>query len=646
MSGRHLVTGASVAALFLALSPGANGEGQSTDRAAFTQSGSSVATKHFNGQVFDIPDPLRGGRGGQIYLQVCARCHNQGIGGAPQRVAFIFMSPQSIFRTLTDGAMKAEAAGLSRRDMIAVAEFLTRKRMSASERDALPVCRAEAARFDFDQPPVFPGYGLAPGNNRFEPATLSGLNKASVGRLRLRWVAAFPNASQMRSEPALAGGALYVGSQNGDVYALDQATGCERWAFHAGSVVRTGVVISPWKSGDDRAEPRAYFGDFTGNVYAVNARTGRLVWRVRADPNPMATITGTPALHAGTLYVPVSSFEAIRAGDPAYPCCRFRGSVVAFDAKNGNVRWTTYTTGRPRLTGRSANGVEQYGPSGAAVWNSPTVDPERGQLYIGTGQNYSSPASNTSDAVMALDLATGAVRWVYQAMARDAMNLACVSQNKANCPKENGSDFDFGGAGTMLVRGADGRQLVVAARKSGNVYALEPDTGKLVWKSKPGRGGMLGGVEFGLAANRHLVFAAIDDAPDGREYPGPAHPGIYALDFNTGRIVWSAPAEAQCGGVPHAMNGYWQAITATPGLLLAGSDDGCMRIFDADTGAVLWTFDAERPVGTVTGRTGVGGSFGGGAGPIVYHGTMYVSAGYSIAGMTPGNLLIAFSAKK
>jgi polyvinyl alcohol dehydrogenase (cytochrome) len=605
----------------------------------------------FDMRNFDVADPKQAGRGGEVYLQICAACHDKGIGTAPQRALFTFMSPQSIYRALTSGAMMAQGQGLSDADKIAVAQYLSGKTMSASA-DARepPTCKGAAAAFDFAEPPVFPGWGLNPAATRFIPTRVAGVDKANVGRLELKWAAAFPNAAQMRSEPALGGGAIYAGSHNGEVYSLDRASGCARWIYQTGAEVRTAIVLSSWKAGDRKAAPAIYFGDIVGNVFALDAQTGRQLWRIRADPSPYATITGAPTLFEGVLYVPVSQLEGMRPVDPTYACCKSRGAVVALDAATGEVKWRTYTTDTPKLLGVNAKGAEEYGPAGASIWNSPTIDPKRHQLYVGTGGNSTSPATGMSDSILALDLATGKVKWVYQGLAGDASNLACLAPDKTNCPKENGPDYDFGAA-AILVATANGRQLLIAGQKSGVVHAIDPDTGKLVWKVKPGRGGILGGVHFGLAANRDLVFVPVNDTPNlehatGKPYKEPARPGVYALDIATGKTVWSAPASADgCTAGARCNNGYSQAITATPDLVFAGDDDGWLRVFDAATGAVVWRYDTKTPVATVNGVEASGGAFGGGAGPLAYRGMLFVGSGYSRTGVRPGNVLFAFEVK-
>jgi polyvinyl alcohol dehydrogenase (cytochrome) len=557
------------------------------------------------------------------------------------------MSPQSIYRALKDGKMKDQAASLSDADKVAVAEFLTRRKIgAATEAPEPPACKGPAAKFDFNDTPPFSNWGLAPGNTRFVPAKAAGLNAGNAAKLHLKWAVSFPNAIQVRSEPTLGGGAIYLGNHNGGVYAIDRKSGCARWIYQAGSEVRNGVAISSWKVGDHGAKPMVYFGDIFGFVYAVDAQTGQLVWRTRADDHPNASITGGASLDGDTLYVPVSTLEGIRASDPHYECCTSRGAVVAFNAATGAVKWKTYTTDTPTLTGTNARGAKQYGPSGASVWNTPTLDLKRRQLTVGTAENASSPASATSDAVIAMDLDTGKVKWVYQALAGDAMNNGCLAPDKANCPKENGPDFDVGGAGTMLVTLADGRDFVIAGQKSGHVHALDPDTGKLVWQAKPGRGGMMGGVHFGMAANKQFLFIPINDGPDGRNYDEPPHPGIYALDPATGKTVWSIAAnQTDCGSRKDCLIGYTQAITATPDVVIAGTNAAWLRVFDAKSGKVLWETDTRKPFATVNGGEQKGGSFGGASGPLVYRSMVFASSGYSLAGATPGNLLLAFDTK-
>jgi polyvinyl alcohol dehydrogenase (cytochrome) len=604
----------------------------------------------FANSVFNADDPAKAGRGGEVYAQRCAGCHAEGIGHAPQRAMFTFMSPHSIVRALNSGAMQVQGEGLTDADKVAVAEYLSGRKMSDAAQDREPpACKGAAARFDMNEPPVFANWGLSPGNTRFEPAAKAGISKANVGKLHLKWAVSFPNSVQMRSQPALAAGAIFLGSHNGQVYALDRATGCARWIYQAGSEVRTGIVISPWKAGEAKAKPLAFFGDVAGNVYALDALTGAQVWRKRAEPHPYATITGAPTLYDGLLYVPISGMEAMRAVDPTYECCKTSGGVVAYAAATGEEVWRTHVLPPAQQVGVNERGVKMFSPSGNSVWNSPAIDPKRHQLYIGTGPNSTSPATGVSDAIVAMDLKTGKMNWVYQGMKGDASNLGCLAPSKINCPKEDGPDYDFG-AGAMLVKMPNGHDLILAGQKSGMLHAIDPDTGKGVWQARPGRGGILGGIQFSLASDGRTVFAPVNDAPnlrhDGKTYAEAGHSGLYAFDVATGKPLWSAlPQGDTCHGLKDCNAGYSQAITMTPDLVFAGANDGWLRIFDARTGAVVWQVDTKPAVGTVNGGKASGGSFSGGAGPVLYHGVMYVSSGYNRPTMMAGNLLLAYEVK-
>jgi polyvinyl alcohol dehydrogenase (cytochrome) len=582
--------------------------------------------------------------GGQLYTKICASCHEQGLNRAPHRSMLLLMSPGSIYRAMTKGVMQAQSSAMSDADKVAVAEFLARRPMSDELASTQPPqCVGEAAAFDYGEPPIFTGWGLTPASTHAITVETAGLNKQNIGTLKLKWAFAYPGALRARSAPALAGGALYVGSHGGTVYAFDRETGCVRWTFDASAEVRTGVVISPWQAGDKSAEPLIYFGDLIGNLYALDALTGAVRWRVRPDEHPNTTLTATPSLHEGILYQPVSSLEVVPASEPDYECCKFRGSVVAYDARTGEQKWQTFTVAEvPSPRGLNSAGTQNYGPSGAPIWNSPAIDAKRGQLTVGSGENYSSPADGGSDAIFALDLLTGGVNWVFQATVGDAWNTACGEGDRTNCPVEDGPDFDFG-AGTLLARDDNGREYVVGGQKSGMVHALDPDTGELIWQTKVGRGGVHAGVYFGLAATQGRVIVPISDTPDGRTYAEPARPGMYALDLRNGEYVWQTPANNVCRDDQRYCNpGYGAAITTTPEIVIAGSIDGHLRMFDVETGKVLWDFDAAKDFPSVGGGTAQGGSFGGGSAPLVYNGQLIVNSGYGFSGKMPGNALLVF----
>lgn len=593
--------------------------------------------------------------GKAVYEQVCATCHEAGVPRAPSQKMLYFVSPQSIYRALTEGVMQPMATGLSNDQKIAVAEYLTGSELVLGEKPDLWQCEGEAARFDYDQPPKSTGWGMTRGNTREVASDVAGITRANVQDLKLKWAFAFPETTRVRSQPMVAGGAVFGGSQGGYAYALEKNTGCVRWQFRARAEVRTAVIVSPWKVGDRSARPMAYFGGYLGNLYALDAVSGELVWERRPDEHPDATISGAPTLHKGTLYVPVSAMEVTSAIRPAYECCTFRGSVVAYDARTGKQLWKTYTIPEaPSVQGKNSAGADRHGPAGAPVWNSPAIDLKRNQLLVGTGQNYSSPASKTSDSIIAMDLGSGQINWVFQATENDVWNGACEMKERANCPAEDGPDVDFGGP-PVVATASDGRDYVVAGQKSGDVWALEPATGKVIWSRKMGRGGLLGGVHFGIAVAGDRVFVPINDSDlvskyaddyDSSKWPGEPNPGLYALDIKTGKVIWEWQAVSACGNRPGCKKGNDPVVTATPELVFAGSQDGHLRIHDAATGEVLWTFNTAREFITPSGGRALGGSLEGPTGAVLKDGMMFLNSGYLFNQHMPGNALLAFTVKK
>jgi polyvinyl alcohol dehydrogenase (cytochrome) len=217
------------------------------------------------------------------------------------------MNPTAIYRALTVGAMRTQTQGLSDADRKAVSEYLTGANISSESGFTPPACTGTAAYFDSARVPTFSSWGHMPFNTRTVSSKVAGIDRNTVGRLRLKWAFGVAGGTRMRSHPSLAGGAIYFGADDGIVYALDGKTGGARWTFQAAVEVRTGIVISPWQPADPDPKPIAYFGDMVGNVYAVDTRTGRQLWSDRTDTHPGTTLTGTPALYGNRLYVLVSS---------------------------------------------------------------------------------------------------------------------------------------------------------------------------------------------------------------------------------------------------------------------------------------------------------------------------------------------------
>lgn len=493
------------------------------------------------------------------------------------------------------------------------------------------------------------GWGVTPSNARFQSAAAAGLTAAGVGHLELRWAFGFPGASMAFSQPAVADGVVFVGSEDGTVYALDARAGGIRWSFKAASSVRTGLVIDGGL---------IYFGDQHGAVYALEVRSGILRWKVQADAHPAAMITGTPQAWKGTLFVPVASYEENYAPDPHYPCCTFRGSIVAYQASSGRLLWKTYLVStQPRKTRTNSAGTQLWGPSGSAVWSAPTLDPRRGVLYVATGNNYSEPLTGSSDAVLALSMATGRILWTRQLTSGDAYNAACekfMDPTLANCPSARGSDFDFGSS-PILVSSSGSRPILIAPQKSGVVYGLDPlRSGAILWQRGIGKGGPLGGIEWGAASDGKNVYVALADCDwktfervvDGK--PGSyvdldpqKGGGLFALRLRDGATVWQALPPAACSGREHCSPAQLAAVTAIPGVIFSGSLDGHLRAYSSRSGRVLWDFDTAREFSTVNHVSAHGGSLNG-AGATVAGGMVFVNSGYGRFGEAPGNVLLAF----
>jgi len=517
-------------------------------------------------------------------------------------------------------------------------------------------CPAPAPAFaDPLSAPHWNGWGGEPSQHRFQPADMAQLAAADVPRLKLKWAFGIPGASRAYAQPTIMGGRIFFGSQGEKVYSLDASTGCTYWEIDAGASVRAAIVI-----GESETGWRAYFGDAHAYVHAVDAVTGKELWTRHIDEHVAARITGAPLLAGTTLFVAVSSSEEFRAMDPHYPCCTFRGSVVALDAATGKVLWKSYTiTQEPEPRAKSSAGVQLSGPSGAAIWSAPTYDAVKSMIYVATGDNYSDPPTATSDAVLAFNAASGELVWSRQMTAGDAYNMAC-SAKAANCPQSKGPDLDFGSS-AILADLADGKRVLLAAQKSGVVTALDPDRGgEIVWQKRIGRGGALGGVMWGPATDSGKIYVAVSDVKIRPVAPGTpgsqpslADPqiaflldnagggGLHALKLDTGEEVWATPHPG-CHDVAGCSPAQSAAVTAIPGIVFSGGLDGHLRAYSAEDGRIIWDADTKGEHPAVNGVTAHGGSIDG-PGPVVVGGVLYVNSGSAFYGTIPGDALLAYS---
>ncbi len=554
------------------------------------------------------------------------------------------MSAAAILNALENGVMKMQAAGLATAEKTSVARYLgsagtTSAQAWTNSCLALnpPVAHSSVVR-------NWSSWGADLANSRFQTPEAANLTAAQVPALKLKWAFNLGSDAEPRSQPAVVNGTVYVGA--GQLYALDARSGCTRWVFGPEAPVRTGVMVG---EGPGHG-PAVFFGDYQAHIYAVNAETGKLLWKSHVDENFAAMITGTPVFYKGVVYAGVSSFEEVMAASPKYACCSFRGSVVALNAETGAQVWKTYTID---VAPREIGGTTYRGPSGAGVWSSSTIDQKLQRLYVATGDNYSAPATATSDAVFAIDLATGKVLWTQQVTQGDIYNTGCDPGVHGACPEIHGQDFDFGQP-PILVDLEKQRRALVIGQKSGIVYGFDPDAnGKPLWTRRIGEGGALGGVQWGSAASGGRVYVALSDlrlkaVPDQKEKSGyrlegdgAKGGGLFALSTSTGEVVWSAKP-VPCAERKPCSPAQSAAVSGISGAVFSGSLDGHLRAYATESGLIIWDADTEHEYKTVNGEIAHGGSLDV-AGPVIADGIVYVMSGYGKYGGMPGNVLLAYS---
>jgi len=581
--------------------------------------------------------------GADVYQKRCASCHDQAGSRAPSRDALQKLSAARILRTLDFGLMMAVAYPINRTEREAVANFLGTK----AEESPLPAsafCSANISILSGPANDAWAGWSPSASNARYQTAERAGLVPGQVRRLKLKWALGFPGDVTAFAASSVVNGTLFVGSASGAVEAVDAKTGCTHWVFQANGPVRGAIL--PVANGSATS---LVLTDLIGWAYSLDAKTGKLIWKKRIDDHEAARLTGSSVAVDGVVFIPAASWEETRSLDPQYSCCTFRGSVTALRVRDGSTVWKTYTIDAPQKTGTNTAGSAQWGPSGAPVWSAPTVDTKRGLLYVTTGDNYSVPATSTSDAVMALDLKTGRIVWTTQVLAEDAYTSACRTKG-VNCPPTNGPDYDFGSS-AILVSAPNGKEILVAGQKSGMVYAFDPDAkGKILWQTRVGKGGLNGGVQWGMASDGQKLYAAVNDTSGVMNTAGPVGGatfdpakggGLTALHLEDGSKAWFAPSHPCDPPRPGCSPGQSAALALIPGVVFSAALDGHVRAFSTEDGEMLWDFDTAQTYSTVNGVPAHGGSIDG-AGPVIAGGMMFVNSGYPRNGGMPGNVLLAF----
>ena len=576
-------------------------------------------------------DPVNGE---SAYNRRCAACHDNPSERIPSKTSLQGMSAARILRVMDFGAMMPIAYPMTRPEREAVAAYLGKGGPEPGP-SAAAFCSNRSVKVDDKSKFVWNGWSPAPDNTRFMPREVSGLSIGQVSKLKLRWAFGFEGDISAMSQPAVIGNQIFVGSASGMIYSLRADTGCIQWTYQSLGPVRAAIKVTSLAKG----KHALLYGDLIGWFYALEAESGKLLWKKKVEEHEATRLTAGPAVNDGVVYVTTASWEETRSQNLAYECCTFRGSVVALRVRDGSLVWKTYMIPDiPKQTGKAKSGAAMFGPSGAGIWGTPTIDVKRKRIYVATGDNYSAPATPLSDAIIALDMQTGKVVWSHQTLPNDFYNSGC-RVNELDC----GPDYDFG-ASVMLTKRSDGRDVLIAGQKSAIVYALDPDkNGERIWEQRVGKGGTLGGIQWGMSTDGHHVYAAVSDVvyAGARGLDPNAGGGITALRIDDGSKVWHVAATPCAKQQKNCSPAQSAALTSITGVVFSGSVDGHLRAYSSEEGKILWDVDTARDYQTVNGVKGNGGSLDG-PGPVIVNGMLFVNSGYSRYGGMWGNVLLAF----
>lgn len=582
--------------------------------------------------------------GDSLYNQYCAMCHaDPQDGRTPRTDALRSYTANSVFDALTQGVMAAQGAPLSNEQKIALAEHLSGSQMQTASVGGLARCEQVMPALDLNLPSNWNGWGNGHSNPRYQSQQGTGISLDNIADLELVWAFGLDNASVARAQPSVINDVMFMGSTTGTVYAMDIATGCAYWTYEAGQEVRAAVSVS-WS--EQRESPVAVIADVSNHLHVVDARSGELLWDSDVDPHPTARSTGSPVVHGDRIFVPVSSAEVGLAGRPDHHCCTFRGNVAAFDLDSGEKVWHTYIMEEATQVGVNSLGNPVLAPSGAPVWQAPSMDIERGVVYAGSGQNYTRPASNSSDAVIAFDMTDGDILWIHQTMGDDAFTMACaMGGSHPNCVNP-GPDVDIG-APIVTTTLSNGQDVVIAGSKGAVVVALDPDNqGEVLWSTRVGRGGALGGIHWGMTFYGDTLFVPVSDRGGVNDAETSRQPGLHAIDMKTGEILWYAPVPERCvEGVAGCMDAYSGPATSTDGLVIASSLSGYLFAHDARTGELVWELNTVQDYATINGVAARGGSIDA-TGPVLSGDYMIVSSGYATFSQMPGNAVLVFRVRQ
>ena len=577
-----------------------------------------------------------------VFQQHCVSCHgNPAYERAPSPAALRSMSPERIYTALASGVMKSVGDSLTEEDRRRVSESLAGQLLGSEhtgDASSMPNRCAVNPPLVASMGSGWNGWGNGLRNTRFQAAKAAALDATAVTKLKLKWAFGFPGGTSAYGQPTIVGGRVFVGTDTGYIYSLDAASGCVYWSYRTLAGVRNAMTIGEIRA-NGRRRHAVFFGDLKATAYAIDAQNGSEIWKTRVDDHFATRVTAAPALYRGHLYVPISAWEGFQARVLDYPCCTAVGSVSALDAATGRLIWKTYSIAeRPHPTHKNSRGVQQWAPAGVPIWNTPTIDAAHHALYVGTGDASTYPAPRTSDAILALDLDTGKIRWVRQIYKDDSFIVGCAGTGFTdNCPKHVGPDWDIP-MSPMLTQG-NGKSLIVFGTKPGDIFALDAQKhGAVSWHMNvvADSTGSLNPTP-GPGINRGPIWGGATD--DRNAYFGLNVGGVAAVRLSDGQRVWFT----QLNHAPDKKVTYSAAVTVIPGVVFVGGSDGRLWAVSSEDGHELWSVDTAHAFETVNGVAAHGGSISS-PGPTVANGMLFIGSGYGVVSETPGNVLLAYSA--
>jgi polyvinyl alcohol dehydrogenase (cytochrome) len=388
------------------------------------------------------------------------------------------------------------------------------------------------------------------------------LGKTTVTGLKRHW--SFTTGSTIEASPTVAGNTVYIGSWDGNEYALDAQTGAKKWQANLGTANVPLNCNPPYSSTMGVSASATVVGNVVyvaggdNHFYALDAASGNVLWSVSTIPagDTQTDSTGfydfsSPVIKGNYAYYGVGS-----GGN----CPSVQGALLAIDLTQHKVVSTFFTV--------------PSGFLGAAIWGSPTVDAAGTTVYFGTGNcngtladgSAACPATGSyTDALVAVDISTpGAMTF------KGAFLLPSQPAS---------SDWDFGSTPTLFTD-KNGRALVGAACKDGNFYAVDAGTMKLVWQTtiSPFNGGnpVAGDGSISPAAFfAGALYVAAGNGPDAGF--------VYSLDPTSGTPTWTTPVGGVIMGPVVYANGL---VYVGTGSQSAGASP-TVQVLDATSGHLV-----------------------------------------------------------